>query len=220
MSSQLRPPSGSARRRGGSAGRGGRPRPGARASCCARNARSRRPGCGRVVVAGGLGVREAVAPLPGRAAVLGGEDARGRDADPELRGSPGSGTIVCSTRPAAPGFQLVGRGVVGQRVDLPRFGRRPRCAGGARASCRRRACRGRGRATRSGTKSCRRAGRGAPADHRGEVGVVRGPVVHLPRVESATTAQVAPPSSERQTPAPCQSPPPPAQSVPVAGNRR
>ncbi len=39
----------------------------------------------------------------------------------------------------------------------------------------------------------------------------------VPRVNRASS-QVPPPSRERQTPAPCQSPPPAAQSAPVAGS--
>jgi len=59
-----------------------------------------------VVVTKCFGVREAVAALPGRSAVLGREYAGRRDSNPELFGLPGSDTMVCSTSPAAPGFKL------------------------------------------------------------------------------------------------------------------
>ena len=127
----------------------------------------------------GLGVGEAVAALPGCAAVLGGEDTRRRDADPELLGVSGSERIVCRTRPAAPGFQLAAEGCsvrASSRSQVRPLSRlRSRLAGLVPAYSRPCAWHS-DRSAEAVAEGQRRVG---PADHSGEVRVVGRPVVHL-----------------------------------------
>ena len=134
---------------------------------------------GRVVVpVAGPGVREPVAALPGRAAVLGGEDTRGRDADPELVGVRRVRDDVCRTSPAAPGSQLAAEGC-SVRASIRSQVRPPsRLRKRLAAWSRHRAGRGRGTATRSAKSRRRRAAPRQSSRSCGRSPVVGRPVVH------------------------------------------
>ncbi len=135
---------------------------------------------GMVVTFASLGVGQSVTPLPGRAAVLGGEDARSRDADPKLLRIGRVGEDGVQHQPCRTGIPASGRGVVGQTLDpLP---------GLATIVARQKSSRLRPRVKRAVRTAQRpylrdRAGKRQfllfPADHRGKVCIVRGPVIHL-----------------------------------------
>ena len=139
------------------------------------------------------GVGEVVAPLPGHATVLRGEDPRGGDAHPQLLRVLGVGDDGVQHEPGGARAPLGGRRVVGQPLDgLPRRavvvadeqGRR--LGAGVEPGADPRQGPHLGEAV---TERCRRL---RPADRRGEGRVVGGPRVHLSRGQLAELPGASP----------------------------
>src|ERR1700722_11836206 len=141
---------------------------------------------GRVVAQTGcFGVRQVVAALPCRAAILGREDTGRRDSNPELFGVARIGNDRVQHQPGSTGVPASGGGVIRQSRD-------PRPILTAVLTCEkvRRFGAGIQRTVRVAERPDlsefvrKRQRFASPADHLCEIGIVGGPIVHLPLGET------------------------------------
>jgi hypothetical protein len=133
-----------------------------------------------------LGVREAVAALPCRAAVLGREDAGRRDSNPQLSCIAWIRNNGVQHQPGSAGVPAIGRGMIGQTLypypifTAVRAGQKARWFGaGVERTVR--------VTERPDLSECvgKRQRFVGPADHLCEIGIVGGKVIHLPLCETS-----------------------------------